>query len=409
LALTPILAGIISAIGAIIFAIWANLPIIATYVGIWAIACIAWWAFKGERFGFSGPPYYLVYRTARLNERIRRLSARMPIVWRTIWNLGIVTGVGSMVLGVYVLVSNLVNLYVGSQQAAPVQPIIPIPGVFVTFETFPFLVFAIAICVVTHELSHGIASLAEKVPLKSTGVLLLPAPIAAFVEPDEEKMNQAAAFTKLRIFAAGSYTNLILGLLCIVLLVNFAATIAPFYNVVPAGISVTSVSVNLPAHAAGIQPGDTLTAINGTKVSDIAELRQYMGRVVPGQVVEMQTRRGTFAVKTAVDPSNSSHALIGVSLADSIDYVPKFPLLSSNIPPDLLRTEAWANLVLVNVAIINMVPLAPFDGDKFLDTVLNMLRISQAKRIRTATNGVMLALLGLNFVLSWARFGFVRL
>jgi membrane-associated protease RseP (regulator of RpoE activity) len=383
--------------------------ILAIYIAIWAAICVAWWVFKAERFGFTGPPYYLIYRTARLNEWIRRISARRPMVWRTIWNLGIVTGVGSMILAVYVLVSNLVNLYVGSQQAAPVQPIIPIPGVFVTFETFPFLVFALAICLISHELSHGIASLAEKVPLKSAGVILLPAPIGAFVEPDEVKLNKAGAPTKLRIFAAGSFTNLILGILCIVLIANFAATIAPFYDVVPAGVSVTGVSANLPAHAAGIQPGDTLIAINGTKVSDITELREYMGRVIPGQVVEMQTQRGTFPVKTAVDPSNSSHALIGVSLADSIDYVPKLPFLSSNLPPDLIRAEGWANLVLVNVAIINMIPLAPFDGDKFFDTILSMFRVGHAKRIRTAASGVMLALLGLNFVLSFLRFGFVRL
>jgi membrane-associated protease RseP (regulator of RpoE activity) len=384
------------------------LTILAIYAAIWAVICVAWWAFRAERFGITGPPLYIVYRTARLNEWIRRISAWRPIVWRTIWDLGIVTGVGSMVFIFYKLASNLLNLSVGSQQAVSVQPILPVPGVGVSFETFPFLLLALSICLVSHELSHGIASLAERVPLKSAGAFFGHVFVGGFVEPDEDKLNEARNATKLRVFAAGSYTNLVLGVLCVLLLANFTATITPFYNIVPSGVQIASISANLPAHASGLQAGDTVTAINGTKISDINDLRQFMASVMPGQVVNLQTQRGSFLVKTAADPSNSSHALIGIGLSENINYVPKLSFLSSDLPTTLFRAEYWASVVLTSVALINMLPMYPFDGDKFLEAALNLLGVRDIKQIRTIANGGAYAILLLNVGLSLLRFGFVR-
>jgi membrane-associated protease RseP (regulator of RpoE activity) len=382
---------------------------LAVYIAVWVTIWVAWWAFRAERFGISGLPLYIVYRTSRLNNWINRISSLAPTFWRTVWNLGIVTGVGSMVVVFFQLVTNFLNLFVKSQQATPVQPIIPVPGLFVSFETFPYLVFALSIVLVSHELSHGIASLAERVPLKSTGAFFGHVVMGGFVEPDEEKLNQARNAAKLRVFAAGSYTNLVLGVLCIFLLFNFPATIAPFYNVVPSGVSIGSISANLPAHTSGLEAGDIVTGINGTKISNITDLRQYMAGVIPGEQVVLQTRRGTFPVKTAVDPSNSSHALMGIGgLTDNIVYSPKIPLLSPDFPMILLHAEYWLSLVLTSVALINMLPLVPFDGDKFLETALNMLGFKRTKTIRTMANAASLAILALNFLFSFLRFGFVR-
>lgn len=175
--------------------------ILAVYLAVWIIISVAWWAFKAERFGVSGLPFYIIYRTTRLNRWIERLSNSKPMVWRTFWNIGIVTVVGAMVFIFYFLASNLLNLIYRTEQAASIQPIVPLPGLGVSFETFPYLVFALSVVVATHELSHGIASLADHVPLKSTGAFFGHVLMGGFVEPDEEKLNQARNVTKLRVFA----------------------------------------------------------------------------------------------------------------------------------------------------------------------------------------------------------------
>lgn len=383
--------------------------ILAVYLAVWIIISVAWWAFKAERFGVSGLPFYIIYRTTRLNRWIEKLSNSKPMMWRTFWNIGIVTVVGAMVFIFYFLASNLLNLVYRTEQAASIQPIIPLPGLGVSFETFPYLVFALSVVVATHELSHGIASLADHVPLKSTGAFFGHVLMGGFVEPDEEKLNQAKNATKLRVFAAGSFTNAVLGVVCVFLLVNFSATIAPFYTVVSSGVVVGSVPDNLPAHSSGLQAGDIVTGINGTRIASIADLRQYMSSVVPGEGIRLSTHRGTFFVKTVVDQTNSSHAVIGIGgLTDDITYNPKFPGLSGEFPPILFHAEFWLSIVLVSVALINMLPMYPFDGDKFLDTALSVFGIRETKKIRSIANAAAYSVLLLNIGISLLRFGFLR-
>jgi len=382
---------------------------LAVYVAIWVIITLAWWAFKGERFGVSGLPLYLIYRTTRLNNWIDRISQSAPAAWRTIWNLGIVTGIGSMTYIFYQLTKNLLNLFVRPEAAVSVQPIVPLPGIGVTFETFPYLVLALSITVASHELSHGIASLVDRVPLKSTGAFFAHLLMGGFVEPDEEKLNAANNATKLRVFAAGSFTNAVLGILCVFLLFNFAGTIAPFYNVVASGVTIGSVPDNLPAHSSGLQAGDIVTSINGTRITGINDLRRYMADVGPGQGVVVGTARGSFTVKTVVDPNNASHAVMGISgLVDDIVYQPKVPFVSSDFPNILLHAEYWLSIVLVSVALINMLPMYPCDGDKFLEATLNVLGIEKTKGIRMVANGAAYGVLLLNVGLSLFRFGFLR-
>jgi len=382
---------------------------LAVYLAVWITITLAWWAFKGERFGISGLPYYLIYRTTRLNNLIDRISRSTPAAWRTIWNLGIVTGIGSMTYIFYQLTKNLLNLFAKPEAAVSVQPIVPLPGVFVTFETFPYLVLALSITVASHELSHGIASLVDRIPLKSTGAFFGHILMGGFVEPDEEKLNAAKNASKLHVFAAGSFTNAILGILCVFLLFNFAGTIAPFYNVVASGVTIGSVPSNLPAYSSGLQAGDIVTSINGTRISSINDLRHYMVDVVAGQGIAVGTSRGNFPVKTVADPNNASHAVIGISgLVDNIVYQPKVPFASSDFPNILLHAEYWSSIVLVSVALINMLPMYPFDGDKFLETALNMLGIKEIKGLRMVANGAAYGVLILNVGLSLLRFGFLK-
>lgn len=190
---------------------------------------------------------------------------------------------------------------------------------------------------------------------------------------------------------------------------NFSATIAPFYTVVSSGVVVGSVPDNLPAHSSGLQAGDIVTGINGTRIASIADLRQYMSSVVPGEGIRLSTHRGTFFVKTGVDQTNSSHAVIGIGgLTDDITYNPKFPGLSSEFPPILLHAEFWLSIVLVSVALINMLPMYPFDGDKFLDTALSVFGIRETKKIRSIANAAAYSVLLLNIGISLLRFGFLR-
>jgi membrane-associated protease RseP (regulator of RpoE activity) len=387
-----------------------QLSILTIYAAIWIFISVAWWAVKGERFGITGLPLYAMWRTTRLNNWIKRIAETSRTAWRVVWNLGVATGFGLMSYITYQLARNLVKLFVKSPQAASIQPIVPVPGIGVSYETFPYLVLALSVVVITHELSHGIASLVDQVPLKSTGAFFAHVLMGGFVEPNEEELSKSKNITKLRVFAAGSYANVVLGVFFTLLLVNFSATITPFYNVVQSGVSIGSIAPKLPANSTGLRAGDVLTSINGTSISGIDDLRNYMNRVKPGQVVVLETNRGPFSVRTAPDSANATHALIGIGgLTDNIVYQPRFAPLPSELPPVLFHAEFWLSIVLVSVAMINMLPVYPFDGDKFLETTLNAVGIKRTREIRTAANAVAYGLLLLNIGFSWLQFGFMRL
>ncbi|WP_367883132.1 site-2 protease family protein [Thermococcus peptonophilus] len=61
---------------------------------------------------------------------------------------------------------------------------------------------------VVHELSHGIVARADKLPLKSVGLVLLAVIPGAFVEPDEEELAKAPLRSRLRVYGAGSMANI---------------------------------------------------------------------------------------------------------------------------------------------------------------------------------------------------------
>ncbi len=78
---------------------------------------------------------------------------------------------------------------------------------------------------VVHELSHGVVAKAQRLPLKSVGLVLLAViPPGAFVEPDEEELGKAPPLrARLRVYGAGSMANVVTALLTL-LLINLAIT-----------------------------------------------------------------------------------------------------------------------------------------------------------------------------------------
>lgn len=315
-----------------------------------------------------------------------------------------------MVYAIYLLGSNLFNLFFRVEAATSIQPVIPVPGLTISWESFPYIVIAISLVLATHELAHGIATRVDNVPLKSAGVFVAVVLFGGFVEPDEEGLEKAPNQTKMRVYAAGSFTNAAIGLVVLLLFANFAATIAPFYTTNNAGVEVQGLIPGYPAQKAGLRPGDVITGVNGAPVHGVTDLQQAMSGVSPGTGVTISTPRGDFLVTTDADPKNSSRAILGVTpIRDLITYSGRLPLLPENLPYHLLRVEFWVSIVFVSVAIINMLPLYMFDGDRFLDCLLKALGIARTKEIRIVASSASLAILGLNFALSILRFGFIKL
>lgn len=380
------------------------------YGVIWIGIYLAGRALKIERLGFVLSPLYFMYKTTALNDWIGSLAERNPRLWRALGNAGIAVGVGLMAFALYTLALNLYHLIFRVEAATSIEPVIPLPGLTISWESFPYVVLAISLVLATHELAHGVATRVDKIPLKSAGLFVAVILFGGFVEPDEEKLEKAPSETRLRVYAAGSFTNAVIGVMILLLFANFAATIAPFYTTNYVGVQVGGLIPDYPAEQGGMQAGDVITAINGAPVHTTAELQRAMAGVPPGAEVSVSTLRGTVRIMIKADPNNASRGIMGVSpIRDFITYTGKFPLLPNDLPYYLMRIEFWTSVVFVSVGIINMLPLYAFDGDRFLETLLRTAGVGRTKEIRWAATAISLAILGLNFALSILRFGFIKL
>jgi len=138
-----------------------------------------------------GPvPIALFLRTTRGLNLLDRLS-RPKRFWRFVASAGVPLVVLSMS---YSLILVLLMAYIMIQE--PPMPssynaprnILLIPGLN-EYIPFVWVWIALFVTMVVHEFAHGILSRVEGVRVKSMGIVaLFLAPIAAFVEPDEEEL-----------------------------------------------------------------------------------------------------------------------------------------------------------------------------------------------------------------------------
>ncbi|HUK75559.1 MAG TPA: site-2 protease family protein [Nitrososphaerales archaeon] len=313
---------------------------------------------------------------------------------------------------------------------------------------------AIVVAVFIHEASHGIVARNVGMKVKAAGVVLLAfLPIGAFVEVDDKELKQSKSRDSLRVLAAGSGINFVVGIACILLLILTVSSMTPaakgagIYGVVP-----DSPTLHSPAYLAGIQPGDFVLAINNSPVTDLGVL--HSGNYSIGEKVNVtvwhdgKTRvvpitLANYTVTTVNETSGRStsvsYPFLGVDQASYaslqavttgyatlykasplayISYIPTFQRVELYIPfssdlagfytsplgaltPAVTNTLFWLFFVNFNLAIFNSLPIYLMDGGQAFEIFLRGAgkgRISE-DLARRLTTGTTLALVFALFIL----------
>ncbi len=385
-----------------------------TYLGIWAVIVLLGYGLKAEKHGLIFKPYYFMLKTVVFNSWMERIGGRFRRFWLTFFDLGAALGLGLLCLALYTLAVNVLNLALRTKQASATYLIIPLPGVTISWEIFPYILISIAVLLIPHEAAHGIASVLDKVPIKSSGVFLGVLLPGGFVEIDEEDLAKRSARTKLRVFSAGSSTNVVTWLLILLLSANFALVISPLYQPTSSGVLVTGLVSNGGAQAAGIPQWAVITRLDNIyhnqsmPVNQPSDLASYMARL-------NQTRSPTIVVTlnsgemknvtTTPAPGNSTRALLGIS--PYAYFPPRWSGLPVQFPFQLASQLYWLYVILLGVAIVNMLPMLPFDGDRYFDTLLSLVGLKNTKPARTLMSLISLGLLVSNLLLTLFLFGTV--
>jgi len=106
-------------------------------------------------------------RTSVFNSWMQKLGGRFRRAWLTYFDIGAAMGLGLLLFIIYSLILNALNLFHRSAQAVnPADN--PRSWSDDKLEIFPYILISIAVLLIPHEAAHGIASVLDKVPIKSS-------------------------------------------------------------------------------------------------------------------------------------------------------------------------------------------------------------------------------------------------
>ncbi|MFH1500666.1 MAG: site-2 protease family protein [archaeon] len=216
-----------------------------------------------------------LYRTQIGIKFINYVGGRFEKFWSKLGYVVIFSGYVMMITMVYLLIQILYiyikqPLFVQAIKIPPIAPLIPyLPSLFkadfLPMFYFTYWIISIAIIATVHEFSHGIFARHARLKIKSTGFGFLGPLLAAFVEPDEKKMQKIDKKNQLAILCAGSFANLITAILFFFIMwLFFIGTFIPS-GVIVGGYSSTQVSTaDISSMGGGI--GISIDGFNLTQI-----------------------------------------------------------------------------------------------------------------------------------------------
>jgi membrane-associated protease RseP (regulator of RpoE activity) len=273
----------------------------------------------------------------------------------------------------------------------------PGTGIFIPFWQ---ALIAMICLLVPHEFAHGVLCRSHKIRLKSAGVLTAgPIPIGAFVEPDERTMRLRRSRDRMRIYAVGSFMNLIVALLSLIVLMS---VMAPMLDAVtqPTGMMVTGVLNGTPAYGM-LKSGFVIKAINDVSTNDSEAFYAAVAGLKPGDTAAFLTTNGTFNLTLSARPDNASRGYIGIDLQETFQIRDEFRnkyKLQADAIFFLTPTVFWIFFLSFNIALVNLLPVVPFDGGKMFEEMMREFRVRRKRQelLIKIVIAVILALMLLN-------------
>ena len=252
----------------------------------------------------------LMWKTQRLRGFIDRLANRAPRFWKWYMNIGIVISTGFMILMAIALVYSLKTL-LDTPTVSLIVPGVEVPGSPIFIPLLSGLI-ALATVLIVHEFSHGILSRVEKINIKSIGLLLFAIIPGAFVEPDEEELNELSRPAKMRIYVAGSMANLTLAAIALIIMTVISSFIVPVVFE-DEGVVVNRLTEDANAKNY-MSEGMIIKSINNLTVTDIDSFQKAANTLKPNDTVNIHTDQGDYSFQLKTNPMNKSIGFMGIQV-----------------------------------------------------------------------------------------------
>ncbi|MEA3430673.1 MAG: site-2 protease family protein [Nanoarchaeota archaeon] len=309
-----------------------------------------------------------LYKTKIGIKLMDKISGKFPRSVKVLGYIGIVIGFAGMAYISWFLIDNMYKLIMVPGAAAGVSiviPGVPIPGspIFVPFWSGIISIFIIAS---VHEFSHGVVARRFKVAIKNTGVVFFGPLIGAFVEPDEKKLAKISKRKQLAMFAAGSWSNIILAALALLVL-SFLIQPAWASAVDVNRLRVIDVTKNLPAYQSGLEKGDIIQYINGVPIANVLNFTQEIDKYLAGETLIIKTEDGSeHTVITIAHPKNASKSYLGIKVYQDFkqEVIEKYGPTLPWIWFYLSNFFFILGLLSAGIGFANLLPISIFDGGR---------------------------------------------
>jgi len=354
-------------------------------------------------------------RTKRFGAIIDNIAKKSPHAWKLFGTAAVVSSFVFMGIGVFFLFlgTNLILSGQISEPAAslvlptPASQTVSMPGVIGI--PFWFWIIAVAIVMIPHEFMHGVLARVAKVRLKSVGLLLLAVIPGAFVEPDEKQLKKKKLMSKLRVFAVGSFINIIIGIgIFLIMSQLWSAN-------VHSGLLITDVNQTSPAYDAGFRPGMVIQSIDGKRMETNFWDYSFLILQVPGAISEkMPDYTGQIMIFSSLASYNPDETVNievdGKSKQFTFGespFIKDFAYMGLNTSLNVSDTSffsffypllAFIWIISFFVGIFNMMPLYPLDGGLIVESISEKFSKKHGKKISRAITYLILLILIFNFI-----------
>ena len=398
-AVISIIIGIIVAAG-LSFAVSTDIALFAGFVMAAALLIYA------DRKSVKLEGIVFIRRTQRGRSFIDKVASRHAGFWRKMSYVGIVLGIIFMILGSLLLLQQAYAVFSGAEGGVklllpgPVSDPVNAPGVFVV--PWWIWVIGIAFVIIPHEFMHGIMCRIDKVRIKSVGWLLLIIIPGAFVEPDEKQLAKMPKRTKLRVYAAGSFANMIVATVVLVIAFFSVFALSASSAMVPAGVAFSTFGGGA-AHNASLN--GSIIAINDIPTTTHAQLPAEIQKHRPGNTIRITTAETQFVsgffpagvvnlvhtntkqVTLAENPETGKPMLgIGVT-GESVQLRVNFQAYAT---ASVLLF--WIFLFSFGIGLVNLLPIKPLDGGLIFEELVSGSRHKKVI-VRTVSVAMLLILL----------------
>ena len=333
----------------------------------WLLKPAVYIALLRTKFGLK----FMDYFAKKHNKFVKRTA----FVFMILGYIGIFVMGGLLIYQFYV---QLINPLAPSGAAL----VLPIPIKGVVYVPFIYWILSIFVLALFHEFAHGVVARAYKIKVKSSGIAFLgiglPIVPAAFVEPDEKKVKKAKLKAKLSIFAAGPMINIVLGIIFLLLLSPLVAPLHSRDLIFVSSLSGSAIVkltpvkvINYteypdsdfvsPAKLVGLPINSTIEEINGVKINNFYDLKNFLENLTPNTLVHVKTDDLNYTFPLAEDPV-TNRAVMGVQLS----YYEKVNGLGFMFYNFLLTLVWWLAILNLGVGMFNLLPLGILDGGQML-------------------------------------------